>query len=448
MQVFHNRVLDAGASTVVCKALFNNLPCVAKYVHPKLVESNEWPLEKFLEGCTFLESCHHPNIITFLGTHYDAGLEVPILLMEKMEQSLHKFLKHAAHPVPIHAQLDICHDIAQGLEYIHSREYIHGDLTATNILLQGRRAKIGGMMTLQCKFPDAELSHCPGTPAYMPMRSFSSSDYDKSIDCFSFGVVAIHIATGEMPSPTSHAKEPSCEIERYSESIAKVNTGHPMHPIILRCLKDESNERPLAANLCIELSAMKEASAYKTSLLSETLHVRLLNLQNHFIQQKLREKREELDTMKQQYQARLQEEKEAIQHKVSEDAEKEIESVRTQTKAETERMEANFQKEKEQLSSEAKQKLQRAKEEKTKLEQDLKREIHRIMSACEEVEKEKEELKTKSEKEHHDMQEMQSKLRELESAKQQLELDKQRLQGKLVEADQGYARLLQDSAAR
>ena len=88
------------------------------------------------------------------------------------------------------------------------------------------------------------------------MRSFSFPDYDESIECFSLGVVAIHhIATGEMPSPTSYA---TTEIERYSTSIAKVNMSHIMHPIILQCLKDKSNERPSTANICDELSAMKE----------------------------------------------------------------------------------------------------------------------------------------------------------------------------------------------
>ena len=437
VQVFHNKVLDAGASTVVCEARLNHLSCVAKYVHPKLVKSNEWQLEKFLEGCQFLESCHHPNIVPFLGTHYDDILHVPILLMEKMEQSLRNYLEHAAHPVPIHAQLDICHDIAQGLEYIHSREYIHGDITATNILLQGRRAKIGGMMTLQCKSPDAELSLCPGTPAYLPMRSFSFPDYDESIDCFSFGVVAIHIATGEMPSPISHSNKLSGEIERYSESIAKVNTGHPMHPIILRCLKDEPSERPSAANLCDELSAMKEALAYKTSLFFEIFHIQVLS---HFVQQTLHEKDEELIRMKQQHQARLQQ--------ISADAEKRIESVKMQTK---ERMEADFHEEKRQLDREAKRELKRATEEKTSLERDLKRQISQIMS-------DQKELKTESEKEKQDMQERNDdlvrKLREIESDRQQLksdnqqlESDNQQLQKKLVAADQSYAHLLQQSAA-
>ena len=271
--------------------------------------------------------------------------------MEKMEQSLHNYLEHAEHPVPIHAQLDICHDIMQGLEYIHSREYIHGDITATNILLQGRRAKIGGMMTLQCKSPDAELSLCPGTPAYLPMRSFSFPDYDESIDCFSFGVLALHIATGRVPSPTSHVTEPSSEFERYRKSIVKVGTRHLMYPTIIQCLKDQSM-RPTAATLCKQLSTLKEEEAYQSSLKSA-------------------------------------------------DAGEEIERVKHQAMAEKEEMKANFQKETEEVRNEAKRDLQKATEEKNKLEQDLKHEIHLLTTACEKAEKEREEWKTKSEEQSH-----------------------------------------------
>jgi serine/threonine protein kinase len=135
MQVHHDKVLMNGDSAVVCKAQFLNLPCAAKYIHPKLVESSWWQAENFKKGCKILQDCRHPNIVTFLGIYSDLMLKQPILFMELMDKSL-KFLDEMK-VVPLHLQVDICIDVAQGLEYLHAKNIIHGNLTATNVLVKG-----------------------------------------------------------------------------------------------------------------------------------------------------------------------------------------------------------------------------------------------------------------------------------------------------------------------
>ena len=267
MQIFTDEVLHTGSTTIICKAKFNRLPCAAKYVHQELTNSGSWHEDRFLKGCDFLRSCHHPNIVMFLCLHHNPA---PVLLTELMDKSLHQFLERSQVAVPIHMQINICSDVADGLEYIHAKGYIYGDLNATNILLKGARAKIGGFMALHHKTtPSVERSFPPGC---MPMGSFSRSDYDESIDCFSFGVLAIHIATRKAPSPISadHASEISAsDTERFKATTEKVDPAHPIRPIILRCLEES---RPSAAKLSTELSAMKELPEYVSSqILSENI---------------------------------------------------------------------------------------------------------------------------------------------------------------------------------
>ena len=263
MQVFSDEILHTGSTTIICKAKFNRLPCAAKYVHQELTNSGSWYGDRFLKGCDFLRSCHHPNIVMFLCLHHNPA---PVLLTELMDESLHQFLERSQVAVPIHTQINICSDVADGLEYIHAKGYIYGDLNATNILLKGARAKIGGFMALHHKTtPSVERSFPPGSPPCMPMRSFSRSDYDESIDCFSYGVLAIHIATREAPSPISadHASEISAsDTERFKATTEKVDPTHPIRPIILSCLEES---HPSAAKLSTELSAMKELPEYVSS---------------------------------------------------------------------------------------------------------------------------------------------------------------------------------------
>ena len=318
VHVFHDKVLMNGDSAVVCKAQFLHLPCAAKYIHPKLAEGGySWQLDCFENGCRILENCRHPNIITYLGVHRHDSLGVPVLLMELMDHNLKEFLERAEASLPLHVQLNICHDIAQGLEYLHAKDIIHGNLTATNVLVRDGTAKISGVMSLQENTPDGELSLCPGAPESLPLRSFSFSDYDEVIDCFSFGVLALHIATRETPKPRPLALQSSqsSEIERYERSLNEIKSTHPLNAIIIKCLNDEAKKRPSAAKLCRDLSDMKTSPEYRSSLEAERVTTTLMGLQIEHLQKEICEQNDEKEALKNTLttaQTELREQEEAL----------------------------------------------------------------------------------------------------------------------------------------
>ena len=292
IQVFHDKVIMNGDNAVICKAQFLHLPCAAKYIHAKLTDSSSWQLEKFEMGCKILQSCHHPNIVTFLGTYHDNHLG-PIMLMELMDESLKSHLEKEAVKLPLHVQLNICSDVAHGLEYLHAKKIIHGDLTATNVLLKDDRAKICGTVSLQQITPETQLSLCPGSAVSLPQRSFSHSDYDEAIDCFSFGVLAIHTVTQGTPQSYPHTKEGS-EIKRFERSLEKVDSNHLLHPLIIECLNNDSSLRPSSAKLCQELSNMRTSTDYYNSLKADHMAKNLVKLQLQSANVKIKEKTKEI----------------------------------------------------------------------------------------------------------------------------------------------------------
>ena len=224
----------------------------------------------------------------YLGVSRDPESGLPVLLMELMDSSLTQFLERSEEPLPFHITVDICHDIALALAYLHSNGILHRDLSSNNVLLigPGNRAKVTdfGMS----KLADANLrmtpmTMCPGTLAYMPPEALDDPPvYTNKLDCFSFGVLDIQILTRQFPDPTQRfktieisdprapygsVKVPVPEVERRQSHIDRVNPAHPLLPVTLNCLKDKDSERPSAQELCHRLAALKEAPQYSESVL-------------------------------------------------------------------------------------------------------------------------------------------------------------------------------------
>ena len=130
LEIYYDELLGSGAFGEVYKAKFGQLPCAAK-----LNNNNQDRVKsvKFQAECHLLSEIKHPNIVQYLGTARDLRSGVPVLLMELMDENLTKFLERSAGPLPYHKQLNICHDVALALAYLHSNAIIHRDLSSNNL---------------------------------------------------------------------------------------------------------------------------------------------------------------------------------------------------------------------------------------------------------------------------------------------------------------------------
>ena len=244
-------------------------------------------MERFERECQFLSGVRHPHIVQYLGVSRDPESQLPVLLMEIMDSSLTRFLEQSQEPLPHHIQVDLCHDVALALIYLHANGMIHRDLSSNNVLLigPGNRAKVTdfGMSKLANANPlMTPMTMCPGTLAYMPPEALDDPPvYTDKLDCFSFGVLDIQILTRQFPDPshrfktmeindprfpTGRVKVPVPEVERRQSHIEQVNPAHPLLPIALNCLKDMDRERPSAQEFCRRLAALKEAPQYGDSV--------------------------------------------------------------------------------------------------------------------------------------------------------------------------------------
>ena len=285
VQIFKSQSLGVGSYGAVYRARCDQLPCAAKLIHPILANPGApRNQQRFEQECQFLSGIRHPHIVQYLGTCRDPESGLPVLLMELMDDSLTHFLEDSRERLPYHLEVNLCHDVALALAYLHSNGIIHRDLSSNNVLLiAGSRAKVTdfGMSKLVDAAPQmTPLTQCPGTAAYMSPEAMREPPvYTDKLDCFAHGVMAIQIMTREFPnpcpashlvndprSPTGTTSMPVLEPERRKLHIDRIDPTHPLLPIAIRCLSYNEKDRPSAQQLCHQLATLKEAPRYVESV--------------------------------------------------------------------------------------------------------------------------------------------------------------------------------------
>ena len=294
IQLLKSVSLGSGSYGGVCKARCDGLLCAAKIMHPTLFDPRDpgrtTYLSKFLEECRLLSLARHPNVVQYLGTYTDPDTRLPVLLMELCDESLTAFLERSPGPLSYHTQVNMAHDIALALVYLHSNGLIHRDLTGNNVLIiAGPRAKITdfGMSKLASVNPRmSALTKCPGNMLYMsPEALDDGKSYTTKLDIFSFGVIVIQICTRQFPDPTGRfrivntrqthrgeeeekdIREVIPETERRQAHLKLITDAHPLKPLVLECLKKKESLRPSAVELTERISGLMDSSDFTESLL-------------------------------------------------------------------------------------------------------------------------------------------------------------------------------------
>ena len=283
--------LGQGAYGSVYRAMYDDLPCAAKVLHPTLVDGESGKLVKrFERECEMLSKIKHPNIVLYLGLRTDPESRQPVLLMELLHESLTKMLQHSKNALPYDVQVDISHDISLAFAYLHSHNIIHRDLSSNNVLISAKRiAKVSdfGLACIADHLDSHSLTEYPGTKHYMPPEALTDSPtYTELVDIFSLGVIIIQVLTRLLPNPSPKTKiltqcsqlqshrryqvvVPECE--RRQEHINLIHPpSHPLLTISLQCIKDDPKQRPQASKLSRKFIELKQSSKYVESWQSDS----------------------------------------------------------------------------------------------------------------------------------------------------------------------------------
>ena len=259
--------LGHGSYAVVMELEYRGLKCAGKKLYRVLYETGiGHAARRYLEECHLLSQTRHPNIVQFLGVCFEEGSQFPILVMEFLPTNLTSCLERYG-ILPDEINFSILHDVSLGLVYLHGQTpvIVHRDLSANNVLLSTNMtakisdlgvARILNLTPLQV----SRMTETPGTPAYMPPEVMvANPHYNTSVDVFSFGIMMIHTFTAEWPLPSIGQTRidpvnpdrliPVTEAERREEFLWKIPPDHPLMDLIMRCLSNNPQRRPRAAEI-------------------------------------------------------------------------------------------------------------------------------------------------------------------------------------------------------
>lgn len=292
IDVIEDRKLGEGAYGIVKLAKYHGLTVAVKKLLPsffpvgvdmkQLDEEAQIILESFFNECNKLSRIRHPNVVQLLGVTMDQETRLPSIVMELMHESLTQLLRRTT-SLPLYHEINICHDIAKALAYLHNGfapPMVHRDLSSNNILIsKDYHAKVTdlGVSKFEASsfFQRMANTPAPGTMAYMaPEVRKAPADCSPAMDVFAFGVIVVQIHTHKFPSPGAEQEKSKFglpkavpEVERRHNHIKLLGRNYTLKPLAVDCIKNSSKSRPNALDVCSELTRIQGTEAYEESRL-------------------------------------------------------------------------------------------------------------------------------------------------------------------------------------
>ena len=143
-------------------------------------------------------------------------------------------------------QLNLCHDMAKGLQFLHNLKVVHSNLHGANILItKDGQAKISDYICPQISTLNTNTISL--YQVYMSPELISSTKaVTEQSDIYSLGVLFLQVATQDLPLPNGSVEV--FEVQRWKEQMDQI-FDNPLQPLIAQCI-NPPEARPHIDKLC------------------------------------------------------------------------------------------------------------------------------------------------------------------------------------------------------
>ncbi|NWT53804.1 MERTK kinase, partial [Erythrocercus mccallii] len=238
----------------------------------KLDNFSQREIEEFLSEAACMKDFDHPNVIKLLGVCIElSSMQVPkpmVILPFMKYGDLHSFLlrsrlEMAPQFVPLQTLVKFMVDIALGMEYLSSRNFLHRDLAARNCMLRDDMTVCVADFGLSKKIYSGDY-YRQGRIAKMPVKwialeSLADRVYTTKSDVWAFGVTMWEIATrGMTPYPGVQNHE-IYEYLFHGQRLKKPeDCVDELYEIMSECWRADPATRPTFSQLKVQLEKLLE----------------------------------------------------------------------------------------------------------------------------------------------------------------------------------------------
>ena len=232
---------------------------VAIKVLPEQFTQDPQRLARFEREARLLASLNHPNIAAIHSFEHSDDIHFLVLELVPGDTLAERVGKGL---LPVEEALEVCRQIAEGVEAAHEKGVIHRDLKPANVKVtpegQVKILDFGLAKAFEEETPVTDISQSPtlteemtragvilGTAAYMSPEQAKGKPVDKRADIFAFGALLYELLTGKR----------AFEGETITETLGAIIHKEPnwdMLPgsvpstirfLLSRCLKKDLNRR-------------------------------------------------------------------------------------------------------------------------------------------------------------------------------------------------------------
>ena len=200
--------------------------------------------ERFLREAEAAGRLSHPGIITIFDLGEEPETHTPYIVMEYVKG---KSLEQSGRLTSGHA-VSLVRELAEALDFAHSRSVIHRDLKPSNILLtEDGHAKIADFGIAKLNLSELTVyGQILGTPAFMSPEQLNGRRVDGRSDLFSLGAILYTLLTGHRPFQGNSVFTVSFKVVHHEPvPVAALNLNLPsrLNDVVVRAMAKDPAER-------------------------------------------------------------------------------------------------------------------------------------------------------------------------------------------------------------
>lgn len=237
-----------------------------------------WNQKQLLMEAGSLVELQHPHVVRLVGFGVGFGQDAKqsVFVMELMDNNLREFMDakpKPGKPFTDSEELDVIIQIAKGMCFIHGKEYVHGDLKCSNVMVkkygQYLEVKIGDLRGSQKygewnaeAFKQACETRRPRWTAPEAIghdgQEKPSWEFLKQIDVYSFGMTCYEIVTGSLPFHGIRDEDELVKmIQEGDRPVLSEALDSNLRGLITSCWDKDPEKRPSFEIICQVLASIR-----------------------------------------------------------------------------------------------------------------------------------------------------------------------------------------------